>query len=333
MLVGTVSVEKSEHLSKLLKKAGVKHEVLNAKQHEREAYIVAQAGRKGVVTVSTNMAGRGTDILLGGNPEFMTKEVCLKEKLAERSAFRKLRKRLAATTTSCTSCTSSSSIACRAPSGMLSTLDSKRSARRRSTDEVTALGGLHILGTERHEARRIDNQLRGRAGRQGDPGSSRFYLSLEDDLLRIFMGERISGIMHKLGMDEGEPIESKMISRRIEGAQKAVEAQNFEARKHLLEYDDVMNKQREAVYGLRNQLLEAEDQREFIQGVADGILDAMLDTYCDPEANVHDWDIPALKVDMIGQFGIDIDRENLPSQLNRQELRDALGAMVHARNT
>ncbi len=326
VLVGTIAIEKSEHLSKLLKKAGVKHEVLNAKQHEREAYIVAQAGRKGVVTVSTNMAGRGTDILLGGNPEFMTKEVCLKEKLAERLPesveafgsddhfvyFHHLEQFY------------------RVPRAKWEAAFAKFKVEcDREHDEVVALGGLHILGTERHEARRIDNQLRGRAGRQGDPGSSRFYLSLEDDLLRIFAGERISGIMHKLGMDEGVPIESKLITRRIEAAQKAVEAQNFEARKHLLEYDDVMNKQREAVYGLRNQLLENDDQREFIMSVADGIIDAMLDTYCNTEAQVHDWDLPALKVDMTGQFGIDIDREGLPEKLSRVELRDELSKIVH----
>jgi preprotein translocase subunit SecA len=326
VLVGTIAIEKSEHLSKLLKKAGLKHEVLNAKQHEREAYIVAQAGRKGVVTVSTNMAGRGTDIVLGGNPEFMTKDVCLKEKLAERlpggqeafgsdehyvyffqldSFYRVPKAKWEATFTRF------------------------KEQCDREHDEVVALGGLHILGTERHEARRIDNQLRGRAGRQGDPGSSRFYLSLEDDLLRIFAGERISGIMHKLGMEEGVPIESRLITRRIEAAQRAVEAQNFEARKHLLEYDDVMNKQREAVYGLRNQLLEGDDQRDFILSVADGIVDAMLDTYCNAEANVHDWDLGALKTDLLGQFNIDLDREKVSGQLSRVELRDALVELVH----
>jgi preprotein translocase subunit SecA len=326
VLVGTIAIEKSEHLSKLLKKAGVKHEVLNAKQHEREAYIVAQAGRKGVVTVSTNMAGRGTDILLGGNPDFMTKEVCLKEKLAEllpgnQEAFG-----------------SDENFVYflhlerfyRVARGKWEAVYAKFKAEcDKEHDEVTALGGLHILGTERHEARRIDNQLRGRSGRQGDPGSSRFYLSLEDDLLRIFAGERISGIMHKLGMEEGVPIESGLITRRIEAAQRAVEGQNFEARKHLLEYDDVMNKQREAVYGLRNQLLEGEDQREFILSVSDGIVDAMLDTYCPTEAHAHEWDMTALGTDMLGQFGIDLEREGLAGQLNRLELRDALVAMVH----
>src|SRR5579871_2237147 len=328
VLVGTIAIEKSEHLSKLLKKAGVKHEVLNAKQHEREAYIVAQAGRKGVVTVSTNMAGRGTDILLGGNAEFMTKDACLKEKIAERLPgnqeafgsdehfvyFFHLESFY------------------RVPTAKWDALFAKFKAQcDQEHDDVVALGGLHILGTERHEARRIDNQLRGRAGRQGDPGSSRFYLSLEDDLLRIFAGERISGLMKRLGMEEGVPIESGLITKRIEAAQKAVEAQNFESRKHLLEYDDVMNKQREAVYGLRNQLLDNNDQRDFILQTADGIVGAMLDTYCPAEKHAQEWDMAALRTDMIGQFGIDVDREGLSGQLNREELRDALHAMTHGR--
>ena len=237
VLVGTISIEKSEKLSKLLKKMGVKHEVLNAKQHEREAKIVAQAGRKGAVTVSTNMAGRGTDILLGGNAEFTAREQLLKKgknpDLIPREEWEAVLKEF-------------------------------KKETDREHDEVVALGGLHILGTERHESRRIDNQLRGRAGRQGDPGSSRFYLSLQDDLLRIFGGEKVQNLMLRLGMEEDVPIESRLITKRIEAAQKAVEAQNFEARKHLLEYDDVMNKQREAVYGTRRKLLEGKDQKEYI---------------------------------------------------------------------
>ena len=237
ILVGTVSVEKSEKLSKILSKMGVRHEVLNAKNHEREAFLVAQAGRKGVVTVSTNMAGRGTDILLGGNPEFMTKERLRKENKdpdamqtaavgsPERQEWDDVFSRFKAET-------------------------------QQEHDEVVALGGLHILGTERHDSRRIDNQLRGRSGRQGDPGSARFYLSLQDDLMRIFGGERMQNLMLRLGMEEDVPIESKMITKRIAAAQKAVEAQNFAARKHILEYDDVMNKQRQAVYGMRRGLIE-----------------------------------------------------------------------------
>jgi preprotein translocase subunit SecA len=326
VLVGTIAIEKSEHLAKLLTKHRVRHEVLNAKQHEREAYIVAQAGRKGVVTVSTNMAGRGTDILLGGNPEFMAKEACLKEKLAERLPgdafgedehfvyFQHLGQFY------------------RVPRAKWTALlDGFKAECDREHDEVVKLGGLHILGTERHEARRIDNQLRGRAGRQGDPGSSRFYLSLEDDLLRIFAGERLSSIMHKLGMEEGVPIESRLITKRIEAAQKAVEAQNFEARKHLLEYDDVMNKQRVALYGLRDQLLESEDQREYILGIADGIIEAMMDTYCAAETHIEEWDIAALRDDMLGQFGIDISEEVEGRRYTREELRTAMQALAHQR--
>jgi preprotein translocase subunit SecA len=239
VLVGTISIEKSEHLAELLKKAGIPHQVLNAKQHEREAHIIAQAGRKGAVTVSTNMAGRGTDILLGGNPEAMTRDYCLKNRLAMPYA-------------AASAVIGGDGADANAPAQnmVLFQIEGKifqvpqeqwqpiynqfvqQCASER--DEVIALGGLHILGTERHEARRIDNQLRGRAGRQGDPGSSRFFLSLEDDLLRVFGGERVKALMYRLGMTEGVPIESKLISRRIENAQKAVEAQNFEARKHLL---------------------------------------------------------------------------------------------------
>jgi len=327
VLVGTIAIEKSELLSKMLKKEGVKHEVLNAKQHEREAYIVAQAGSKGVVTVSTNMAGRGTDILLGGNPEFMAKEICLKDKLAERLPpemeafgsdehfvyFNHLNQFY------------------RVPTEKWRTIFSKfKEQCDKEHDQVVALGGLHILGTERHEARRIDNQLRGRAGRQGDPGSSRFYLSLEDDLLRIFAGEGMRNLMLRLGMEEGIPIESKLISRRIAKAQQSVEAQNFEARKHLLEYDDVMNKQRVAIYGLRRQLLEGSDQRDYLLGVADGTVEAMLDTYCPKEAHVQEWDLNALGTDMAGQFGIDLRQESFANR-NRDELRELLIRLVHER--
>ena len=246
VLVGTISVEKSERLAALLKKNGVRHEVLNAKNHEREAHIVAQAGRKGSVTVSTNMAGRGTDILLGGNPESMARDVMRKQgKDPDREEFKADWER---------------------------TLNEVRAACAVEHDEVVALGGLHIVGTERHDSRRIDNQLRGRAGRQGDPGSSRFFLSLQDDLLRIFGGERMQNLMLRLGMEEDVPIESKLITKRIAAAQKAVEAQNFESRKHLLEYDDVMNKQRQAVYGMRRHLLEGVDQKERVLEMTKGVV-------------------------------------------------------------
>ena len=250
VLVGTVSIEKSERLSGLLKRTGIKHVVLNAKYHEKEAEIVAQAGQEAAVTIATNMAGRGTDIVLGSG-------------IADR-------------------------------------------------------GGLHIIGTERHEARRIDNQLRGRAGRQGDPGSSRFYLSLEDDLMRIFGSERISPMMQRLGMEEGVPIEHKLVTRSIEHAQKQVEARNFEIRKHLLQYDDVMNKQREAVYGLRRKVLEEASHTEYLMELCEDILKWQVDERCPAGKDPRDWDVEALINDLRGQFGIDVDAEKL-SQLEHPD--------------
>jgi len=320
VLVGTISVEKSERLSAILKRMGVKHEVLNAKNHEREASIVAQAGRKNAVTVSTNMAGRGTDILLGGNPEFITKDACLKDKVAERLSadeaqyvadehfyffthhdqFYRVRR---------------------------DTWDEIYANAKAHTDvehdEVTALGGLHIVATERHESRRIDNQLRGRSGRQGDPGSSRFFLSLQDDLLRIFGGERMQNLMLRLGMEEDVPIESKMITKRILKAQEAVEMQNFEARKHLLEYDDVMNKQRQAVYGMRRQLLEGIDQKERVMEMVRGIVDQFVDRHC-PDAKHPDiWDIGTLRTDILSQFGYKIETAEV-ADLSPQEMSDLI---------
>src|SRR5690348_13492073 len=326
VLVGTTSIEKSERLSELLKKKGVKHWVLNAKQHEREAEIVAQAGRKGAITIATNMAGRGTDILLGGNPEFMTRRECVKRGIAQPVQV------------------AGGAIEARpddenityfyfagneyqAPTAEYQELFREfKQETDVEHDDVIKVGGLHILGTERHEARRIDNQLRGRAGRQGDPGSSRFYLSLEDDLMRIFAKEWVSNLLQKLGMEEGVPIESRLISRRIEAAQKAVEAQNFEARKHLLEYDDVMNKQREAVYGLRHQLLEGLDQKELIlEDYVAGILSELMDKYAAKETHPEDWDIKALKNEIFTRFGVDIEKEGVkPAQMSRQELGDAI---------
>src|SRR3984957_442445 len=264
VLVGTTSVAKSEGLSDLLKKKGIKHVVLNAKFHEREAEFVAQTGRKGMVTIATNMAGRGIYILLGGNPEFMAKQELVKKGIAQqlRVAQGKIEGPQEDGTTSIFYYNGNEYLV--PTEKWMEAYDRYKAQTDKEHDEVTAVGGLHILGTERHESRRIDNQLRGRAGRQGDPGSSRFYLALEDDLMRIFAKEWVSKLLQKLGMEEGVPIESKMISRRIETAQKAVEGQHFESRKHLLEYDDVMNKQREAVYGLRRRLLEGTDQKDLI---------------------------------------------------------------------
>ncbi len=279
VLVGTTSIEKSEKLSSLLKKHGIPHVVLNAKYHAKEAEIVAQAGRKKAVTIATNMAGRGTDILLGGNPEFLTLQT-LREKgldpaTVPKEEYERIRQHWIEVCS-------------------------------KEHEEVVKLGGLHIIGTERHEARRIDNQLRGRAGRQGDPGSSRFYLSLEDDLMRIFASDRISGIMQSLGMAEGVPIESKLVTRQIERAQKQVEARNFEIRKHLLEYDDVMNKQREAIYSMRRELLEGVDQREYILELAQDIVLDLLDQYAPKDKPVDSWDLEGLRVSVGNQFGFDI---------------------------
>ncbi|MGA9528861.1 MAG: preprotein translocase subunit SecA [Terriglobales bacterium] len=326
VLVGTTSIEKSERLSELLKKKGIKHVVLNAKYHEREAEIVAQAGRKGMVTIATNMAGRGTDILLGGNPEFMAKQECVKKGVAQpvRVAQGKI-ENVADDPNRTTWYYAGNEYA--VPTDQWNEVFARHKA---DTDQehkdVIAAGGLHIFGTERHEARRIDNQLRGRAGRQGDPGSSRFYLSLEDDLMRIFAKEWVSNLLQRLGMEEGVPIESRMISRRIEAAQKAVESQNFEARKHLLEYDDVMNKQRKAVYGLRRRLLEGLDQKDLIlEDYVSSILAEILEQFCPAKAHVDDWDLKGLKDAIFTRFGVDIYAEGIkPEALNRAELGDAI---------
>ncbi len=326
VLVGTTSIEKSERLSDLLKKKGVKHWVLNAKQHEREAEIVAQAGRKGMVTIATNMAGRGTDILLGGNPEFMAKQECVKKGIAQplRAAQGKLQVDVDESKSTVWYYGGNEYVA---PTDQWTEIFARHKAvTDKEHDEVTATGGLFILGTERHESRRIDNQLRGRAGRQGDPGASRFYLSLEDDLMRIFAKEWVSTLLQRLGMEEGVPIESRMISRRIEKAQEAVEAQNFEARKHLLEYDDVMNKQREAVYGLRRQLLEGVDQKDLIlEDYVAGILGDVLEQFCPAKEHPENWDLKGLKDAIFTRFGVDILAEGVkPETLNRQELGDAV---------
>ncbi|HET9743634.1 MAG TPA: preprotein translocase subunit SecA [Terriglobales bacterium] len=326
VLVGTTSIEKSERLSELLKKKGVKHVVLNAKYHEKEAEIVAQAGRIGTVTIATNMAGRGTDILLGGNAEFLAKQELLKKGIARSVGA------------------AAGEIAPIAASAALTrfyyqgaeyevdaqqweeTLARFQQQIESEHEKVIEIGGLHILGTERHESRRIDNQLRGRAGRQGDPGSSRFYLSLEDDLMRIFAKEWVSNLLQRLGMEEGVPIESKLISRRIEAAQKTVEAQNFESRKHLLEYDDVMNKQREAVYGLRRQLLEGLDQKDLIlEDYVSSIVADLLDKYAPANQHADQWDAAAVKSQIFTRFGVDLATEGVDlDELNRSEMGDAV---------
>ena len=326
VLVGTTSVEKSERLSDLLKKKGIKHVVLNAKFHEREAEIVAQAGRKGMVTIATNMAGRGTDILLGGNPEFMAKQEMVKKGIAQqlRVAQGKIEGPQEDGETSIFYYNGNEYTV--PTDKWAEALNRYKQQTDIEHDEVTAVGGLHILGTERHESRRIDNQLRGRAGRQGDPGSSRFYLALEDDLMRIFAKEWVSNLLQRLGMEEGVPIESKMITRRIETAQKTVEGQHFESRKHLLEYDDVMNKQREAVYGLRRRLLEGLDQKDLIlEDYVSAILADQLEQFCPPKAHVDDWNIKGLKDAIFTRFGVDFLAEGVkPETLNRGEVGDAI---------
>jgi preprotein translocase subunit SecA len=318
-------------LVEVLQGKELRHNILNAKQHEREALIVAQAGRVGAVTVSTNMAGRGTDILLGGNPEFMAREEFRKnpEKYREQGidpdpperpptgspdevynafvdAYSKWRENWA---------------------GFVSRFKQTTDTEH---ERVVALGGLHILGTERHESRRIDNQLRGRAGRQGDPGSSRFFLSLDDDLLRIFAGDRIKNIMGRLGMDEGVPIESRLITKRIEAAQKAVEAQNFESRKHLLEYDDVMNKQRETIYGLRDELLKGADQKERVLEATDRVIDWLVETFCPKDQQAEQWNVKGLQAEFWSRFGVDLRERQLTMDPKRLDvLRDELREIVN----
>jgi preprotein translocase subunit SecA len=283
-LVGTVSVENSELISRRLQRESVPHNVLNAKYHEREAEIVAQAGRKGAVTIATNMAGRGTDILLGGNPDFMAREFLKKEEIDPDEASEEQ---------------------------WNAAFARARRIVEEEHKEVVSIGGLHIVGTERHESRRIDNQLRGRAGRQGDPGSSRFFLSLEDDLMRIFAGDKVKALMQRLGMEKGVAIESKMVSKRIAAAQKSVEGRNFEARKHLLEYDDVMNKQRATIYGLRRQLMEDPDQREYILGVARDLLSDITRQYLNPDASPDDWEIDNYKLQVHTIYALDADAEKI----------------------
>ena len=356
VLVGSISIEKSEKIAEHLKRAGIPHQVLNAKQHEREAKVIAQAGRKGAVTVSTNMAGRGTDILLGGNPEAMTREYCLKNKLAmpyapagavigtaagaETPAQADAQAAGVSGNGSASAAASAAMVLFQQEGKIFQVpleqwkpmYDQFAQQCKAEHDEVVAMGGLHILGTERHEARRIDNQLRGRAGRQGDPGSSRFFLSLEDDLLRIFGGERVKALMFRLGMTEGVPIESKLISRRIENAQKAVEAQHFEARKHLLEYDDVMNKQRETIYSLRRSFLEGRDQKEFVLERAEAIVNELVEMYCPREQHPDQWNVTQFANEVLNQYGLDLKTAGVDTAgLGHDELAATLLEKVEAR--
>jgi preprotein translocase subunit SecA len=336
VLVGTISIEKSEAIADLLKKAGVPHQVLNAKQHERESRVVAQAGRKGAVTVATNMAGRGTDILLGGNPEQMTRDHFLKNKLA--MPYASAPAVISADGAGSEGAQPAVTMVLFQNEGKIFQVPADQwkpvfedfaAQCKAEHDEVVALGGLHILGTERHEARRIDNQLRGRAGRQGDPGSSRFFLSLEDDLMRIFGGERVKQLMFRLGMTEGVPIESKMISNRIERAQKSVEAQNFDARKHLLEYDDVMNKQRETIYAIRRSALEGKDQRDYVLGIAEDVGRELVDTYCPRDQHPDQWNTAQFLAESHAQFGIDLKSAGAdPTQLAHDQLAEAAAEAV-----
>lgn len=287
VLVGTISIEKSEFLSRALGKAKVPHEVLNAKQHEREAHIVSQAGMPGAVTIATNMAGRGTDIVLGGNLEMELD--ASGEDEAEQEQIRQ--------------------------------------AWKQRHQKVIDSGGLHVIGTERHESRRIDNQLRGRSGRQGDPGSTRFYLSMEDDLMRIFGSERVSGLMQKLGMQEGEAIEHPWVSRAIANAQRKVEGRNFDIRKQLLEYDDVANDQRKVIYEQRNKLMEVENIGESIRGLREDVVNGVIDYSIPPQSLEEQWDIPALEASIENEFGLDLPIQKWleeDSQLTEAAIRERI---------
>ncbi len=299
VLVGTITIEDSEILSGILKKRGITHNVLNAKQHEREAEIVAQAGRKGALTIATNMAGRGTDIVLGGNSEMMAKREAAAAEDPEQAYAQSLEKFTAL---------------CAA-----------------EKQEVLEAGGLYILGTERHESRRIDNQLRGRSGRQGDPGESRFYMSLEDDLLRIFGSHRVSFVMEKLKVPENEAIEHGMISKAIEGAQKKVEAHNFEIRKHLIDYDDVMNRQREVIYRQRKEVLAGENVRETIETILDEMVEDIVASFCPDKTPVAEWNWEGLSIDFANQFNFDAKIPDAEKGLKADELEQSFKEQVAAR--
>ena len=293
ILVGTISIEKSEILSKMLKREGVPHEVLNAKHHEREAEIVSQAGRFGSVTIATNMAGRGTDIVLGGNPESLAKQEMKKRGISEEAL---------ALVESFYDINDEEVLEARRIYKELH--DKYKQETDENNKKVISAGGLHIIGTERHESRRIDNQLRGRAGRQGDPGSSRFYISLEDDLMRLFGGERMINLIDNLKMPEDEPLEHNILTRTIENAQKKVEGNNFAIRKHVLKYDDVMNKQREVIYGERKKVLEGENLRDHIQGMVRNIVVDNVEVFTRQSKYAEEWDLEGLENHMMELFGI-----------------------------
>jgi preprotein translocase subunit SecA len=298
VLVGTTSIENSEKLAHALASEDLPHQVLNAKQHEREAQIIAQAGRPGVITIATNMAGRGTDIVLGGNVEKQVDFIRADDALPEEEKAARI--------------------------------ETLREEWKGLHEGVVRAGGLHIIGTERHESRRIDNQLRGRAGRQGDPGSSRFYLSLEDPLLRIFAGDRIKAIMERLKMPEGEPIEHAIVTRSIESAQRKVEAHNFDIRKQLLEYDNVANDQRRHVYELRNQILEHEDVGTMIKDLRDGVITDLVHTHVPPESVEEQWDVPALQASLAADYGIEIDLKRLLEEQPNLGAEDLVAPVVAA---
>ena len=306
VLVGTTSIENSELISNLLNAEKLEHQVLNAKQHEREAHVIAQAGRPGVITIATNMAGRGTDIVLGGNPETDIEKVKADSKLSE------VQKTVA--------------------------IDKLKAEWQARHDAVLAAGGLHIAGTERHESRRVDNQLRGRSGRQGDSGSSRFYLSLEDQLLRIFASDRVSAIMEKLNMPDGEAIEHPWVTRAIENAQRKVEGRNFDIRKQLLEYDDVANDQRKVIYEQRNELLEAADVGETILAMREDVLVSMMANHIPPDSVEELWDVPSLERELKAETGLDIplqkmleDNPDLHEETLRERILDAANSAYLAK--
>ena len=317
ILIGTISIETSEMLSDMLKRRGVRHEVLNAKNHEKEAEIVAQAGRFGAVTIATNMAGRGTDIILGGNPEIMTVKEMKKRGyedhlIAESSGF---------------SATDDEEII-EARKLYQEILAQKKLELKEEQEKVKEAGGLFILGTERHESRRIDNQLRGRAGRQGDPGTTRFFISLEDELMRLFGSERIQGMVEKLGMEEDDAIEHKMLSKSIESAQKKVEGKNFSIRKSVLQYDDVMNKQREIIYAERKRVLEGENIKPEIMEMIDSLADAIVDKFCPEKTYQEEWDIKGLKEKIQQQFAADINIEEEISNIDNSKMKNLIKDMA-----